>query len=86
MGKLTKAQRDTLVKAIQSKKNESIALSICCSLGLATCLIVWLAGKHLEHAKFFWVLLIVSIFGLGYGLSLDAEWKKMQAQLDEDSE
>lgn len=86
MGKLTKAQRDTLVKNIQEKKSEVIALSICGALGLATCLIVWLEGKHLEYPKFFWVLLIASIFGLGYGLNLEDERKKMQAQLDEDGE
>lgn len=86
MGKLTKAQRDTLVKAVQSKHRESISLSITCLLGLVTCLIVWLAGEHLEYPKIFWGMLIVCIIGLGCAFSLEAEWKKMQAQLDEDDE
>ena len=86
MGKLTKAQRDTLVKEIQERKIAVTILSICCPLLFLLCLFIWLVGAYSAHTKFFWTLLIAGIFGLVYGCNLEEERKKKQAQLDEDSE
>lgn len=86
MGKLTKAQRDTLVKNIQGKKIESIFATIASSIGLGVCSIIWVLGEYSKYTKFFWGLLIIGIIALGIGLNSEDERKKMQAQLDEDSE
>ena len=86
MGKLTKAQRDTLVKNIQGKKIECIAASICAGLSLCASLLIWLAGLYSKGTKLFWATLILGIIAFGIGLNSEDERKKMQAQLDEDSE
>ena len=86
MGKLTKAQRDTLVKEIQEKKIVSILASILLGLSSISCLVIWLKGAYSLVPKAFWVLFILGIIALGFILNSDDERKKMQAQLDEDSE
>lgn len=86
MGKLTKAQRDTLVKNIQGKKIEGILAAIPCIISFSLCFWIWLQGGYSAHTKLFWTMLIAGIFGLGIALNSDDERKKMQAQLDEDSE
>ena len=86
MGKLTKAQRDTLIKNIQEKKIEGIVTSILSALSFCLCLLIWLVGAYSKGPKFFWCALIAGIITFGIMLNSDEERKKMQAQLDEDSE
>lgn len=86
MGKLTKAQRDTLVKKIQEAKIGLILTTISCILGFSVCFLIWLQGKYSAQTKLFWAMLIIGILGLGFSLNAEGELKKKQAQLDEDRE